>query len=136
MLQPRRTKHRKQFRPKTKEGPSRGGNFVAFGEFGLKAVHSGNVSSRQIEAGRKAMTHFTKRGGRIWIRIFPDRPITRKPPETRMGGGKGDLLEYVAPVQTGRIVFEMGGIPEVTAREAMRLAANKLSIKCRVVGRK
>ena len=136
MLQPRRTKHRKQFRPKTKEKLSRGGNFVAFGDFGLKAVNSGNVSSRQIEAGRKAMTHFTKRGGRIWIRIFPDRPITKKPPETRMGGGKGDLFEYVAPVQTGRIVFEMGGMPEAIAREAMRLAANKLPIKCRVVGRR
>lgn len=136
MLQPRRTKFRKQFRAKTKEGPARSGNFVAFGEFGLRATSSGNVSSRQIEAGRKAMTHFTKRGGRIWIRIFPDRPTTKKPPETRMGGGKGDFHEYVAPVQTGRIIFEMGGIPEDIAREAMRLAAQKLSVTCRVVGRK
>lgn len=136
MLQPRRTKFRKQFRPKTKEGPSRGGNYVAFGEFGLKAMASANITSRQIEAGRKAMTHFTKRGGRIWIRIFPDRPTTRKPPETRMGGGKGDLHEYVAPVQTGRIIFEMGGVSEVVAKEAMRLAANKLPIKCRMVERR
>ncbi len=136
MLTPRRTKYRKQFRPKTKDGLSRGGNYVAFGEFGLRAMSSGNISSRQIEAGRKAMTHFTKRGGRIWIRIFPDRPITRKPPETRMGGGKGDLLEYVAPVHTGRIIFEMGGVPEVIAREALRLASNKLSVNCRVVERK
>ncbi len=136
MLTPRRTKFRKQFRAKTKEAPARAGNYVAFGDFGLRTTHSGNISSREIEAGRKAMTHFTKRGGRIWIRIFPDRPTTKKPPETRMGGGKGDLHEYVAPVQTGRIVFEMGGIPEDIAREAMRLAANKLSIKCKVVTRR
>lgn len=136
MLTPRRLKFRKSFRPKTKEAPARGGNYVAFGEFGLKAMQSGNISSRQIEAGRKAMTHFTKRGGRIWIRIFPDRPITRKPPETRMGGGKGDLHEYVAPVQTGRIMFEMGGVPEEIAKEAMRLAAQKLSLKCSFVTRK
>lgn len=135
MLTPRRTKYRKQFRPKTKEQPSRSGNKVSFGEFGLRAMESGNISSRQIEAGRKAMTHFTKRGGRIWIRIFPDRPTTRKPPETRMGGGKGDLYEYVAPVYTGRMIFEMGGVPEDIAREALRLAANKLSVKCRVVER-
>lgn len=136
MLSPRRTKHRKQFRPKTKEGLARGGTQVSFGEFGLKAMNSGNVSARQIESGRKAMTHFTKRGGRIWIRIFPDRPTTRKPPETRMGGGKGDLHEYVAPVQTGRIMFEMGGVSQDVAKEAMRLAAHKLPIKCRFVGRR
>lgn len=136
MLTPRRTKFRKQFRPKTVEGPARGGTKVSFGEFGLRAMSSGNISSRQIEAGRKAMTHFTKRGGRIWIRIFPDRPITRKPPETRMGGGKGDLLEYVAPVQTGRIMFEMGGVTESIAKEAMRLAAQKLSVKCKFVSRR
>lgn len=136
MLTPRRLKFRKSFRPKTKEGPARGGNYVAFGEFGLRAMQSGNISSRQIEAGRKAMTHFTKRGGRIWIRIFPDRPITKKPPETRMGGGKGDLHEYVAPVQTGRIMFEMGGVPQDIAKEAMRLAAQKMSIKCSFVTRK
>lgn len=136
MLQPRRTKFRKQFRPKTKEKPARSGNYVAFGEYGLRTMHSGNISAREIEAGRKAMTHFTKRGGRIWIRIFPDKPTTRKPPETRMGGGKGDFHEYVAAVHTGRVVFEMGGVPAETAKEAMRLAANKLSIKCRIVGRK
>ena len=136
MLTPRRTKFRKQFRPKTKEAPSRAGNYVSFGEFGLKAMASGNISSRQIEAGRKAMTHFTKRGGRIWIRIFPDRPITKKPPETRMGGGKGDLQGYVAPVQTGRVLFEMGGVSEEIAKEAMRLAAQKLPVKCRFVSRR
>lgn len=135
MLTPRRLKYRKHFRPKTKEKPARGGHYVAFGEFGLKAMASGNISSRQIESGRKAMTHFTKRGGRIWIRIFPDSPITRKPPETRMGGGKGDLHEYVAPVNTGRIIFEMSGVPEDIAKEAMRLAANKLPIKCKFVVR-
>lgn len=136
MLQPRRTKFRKQFRPKTKEGSSRGGAKISFGEFGLQAQQSGNVSSRQIESGRKAITHFIKRGGRVWIRIFPDRPITRKPPETRMGGGKGDLIGYVAPVQTGRIVFEMSGIPEDVAKEALRLAGNKLPIKCRFVAKR
>ena len=136
MLTPRRTKYRKQFRPKTVEAPAKGGTKVSFGEYGLRAMSSGNISSRQIEAGRKAMTHFTKRGGRIWIRIFPDRPLTRKPPETRMGGGKGDFLEFVAPVQTGRIMFEMGGVPEATAKEAMRLAAQKLSVKCKFVTRR
>lgn len=133
MLTPRRTKFRKQFRPKTKEGATRGGAKISFGEFGLQAQQSGNVSNRQIESGRKAITHFIKRGGRVWIRIFPDRPITRKPPETRMGGGKGDLVGYVAPVQTGRIVFEMGGVSEEVAKEALRLAGNKLPIKCRFV---
>lgn len=129
MLTPRRTKYRKQFKPKLTEGVAYKGSKVSFGEFGLRAEGSGNISARQIEAARKAITHFTKRGGRIWIRIFPDRPITKKPPETRMGGGKGDIFQYVAPVKHGRILFEMSGIPEEVAKQALRLAAYKLPIK-------
>jgi len=135
MLTPRRTKYRKQFKPKVSGQLAFAGGKVSFGEFGLRAEGSGNISSRQIEAARKSITHFTKRGGRIWIRIFPDRPITRKPPETRMGGGKGDLHEYVAPVKVGRILFEMGGVPEEVAKEALRLASHKLPLKSRFVKR-
>lgn len=129
MLTPRRTKYRKTFRPKTAPGFALKGNYLSFGEFGLKADDSGNISSRQIESARKAITHFTKRGGRMWIRIFPDHPRTKKPPETRMGGGKGDLHEYVAPVHSGRILFEMGGVPEAIAQEALRLASHKLPVR-------
>ena len=129
MLTPRRTKYRKQFKPKVDGKLSLKGNTVSFGEFGLRAEETGNVSSRQIEAARKAITHFTKRGGRVWIRIFPDRPLTKKPPETRMGGGKGDIHEYVAPVKIGRVMFEMGGITEDIAKEALRLASHKLPLK-------
>lgn len=128
MLTPRRLKHRKQFRPDI-TGVAWRGNKLAFGEFGLRAAVSGKLSSRQIEAARKAMTHFIKRGGRVWIRIFPDVPVTKKPPETRMGGGKGDLFEYVAPIKTGRIMFEMSGVPEDIAKEALRLASYKLPVK-------
>lgn len=128
MLMPRRAKHRKSFRGKRTGIATRGVN-IDFGEFGLKAMTCGWVSSRQIEAARRALTHYVKRGGRIWIRIFPDKPVTRKPPETRMGSGKGDLHEYVAVVRPGRILFEMGGIPEVDAREAMRLASAKLPVR-------
>ncbi len=135
MLTPRRTKYRKQFKPKITGKIAYLGSRVSFGEFGLRAENAGNISSRQIEAARKSITHFTKRGGRIWIRIFPDRPITKKPPETRMGGGKGDIHEYVAPVKLGRIMFEMAGVPEDIAREALRLAAYKLPIKSRFVKR-
>ena len=135
MLTPRRTKYRKQFKPKVKGQVALAGTRVSFGEFGLRAEGSGNVSSRQIEAARKSITHFTKRGGRIWIRIFPDRPITRKPPETRMGGGKGDIYEYVAPVKMGRVMFEMAGISEQVAKEALRLAAHKLPIKSSFIKR-
>ncbi|HVT01585.1 MAG TPA: 50S ribosomal protein L16 [Patescibacteria group bacterium] len=129
MLTPRRTKYRKQFKPKVAGQIAFAGNHVSFGEYGLRAEGSGNISSRQIEAARKSITHFTKRGGRIWIRIFPDRPITKKPPETRMGGGKGDLHEFVAPVKLGRVLFEMAGVPEDVAKEALRLASYKLPIK-------
>ena len=106
---------------------------VNFGEYGLKALDSGWVTSRQIEAARRAMTHYTKRGGRIWIRIFPDKPITKKPAETRMGSGKGDVSEYVAVVKSGRILFEMGAVAADIAKEALRLASHKLPIKTRFV---
>jgi large subunit ribosomal protein L16 len=128
MLMPRRAKHRKSFRGKRTGIATRGVN-IDFGEFGLQATTCGWVSSRQIEAARRALTHYVKRGGRIWIRIFPDKPVTRKPPETRMGSGKGDIHEYVAVVRPGRILFEMGGIPQVDAQEAMRLAAAKLPVR-------
>lgn len=127
-LTPRKTKYRKQFKPKPK-GITFAGNSLSFGEYGLKAKEAGNLSSRQIEAARRAATHYIKRGGMLWIRIFPDRPITKKPPETRMGGGKGDIHEYVAPVKVGRVIFEMSGIAENIAKEALRLASHKLSIK-------
>lgn len=134
MLVPKRAKFRKQFRGSMGRIDTRGTQ-VSFGEYGLKALDSGWVTSRQIEAARRAMTHYTKRGGRIWIRIFPDKPVTKKPAETRMGGGKGDVVGYVSVVKTGRILFEMGAISEDIAREAMRLAAHKLPIKTRFVQR-
>lgn len=129
MLTPRRTKYRRQFKPKPK-GVSSSGNNLSFGEFGLRSMEAGNISSKEIEAARRAITHYIKRGGRLWIRIFPDRPITKKPPETRMGGGKGDIHEYVAPVRIGRMLFEMSGISDTIAKEALRLASHKLSVKC------
>lgn len=132
MLAPKRAKHRKQFRGK-RGGKATRGSEVSFGEYGLKAMTVGWVGSRQIEAARKALTHSTRRGGRIWIRIFPDKPITKKPPETRMGSGKGDVSEYVAVVKPGRVLFEMAGIPLVGAREAMRLAAAKLPVMTKFV---
>jgi large subunit ribosomal protein L16 len=132
MLQPARTKYRKQFRGK-RRGLSIRGSTVSFGTCGLLAMSAGWVNSRQIEAARRAMTHFTKRGGRIWIRIFPDKPVSKKPPETRMGSGKGDVAEYVAVVRPGRIMFEMGGIAESEAKEAMRLAAAKLPIRSKFI---
>ncbi len=128
MLAPRRAKHRKAFRGK-RTGISVRGSTVDFGEYGLKAVTAGWVTSRQIEAARRALTHSTRRGGRIWIRIFPDKPVTHKPPETRMGSGKGDVFEYVAVVRPGRILFEMGGISHEQAVESLRLAAAKLPVR-------
>lgn len=132
MLQPARTKFRKQFRGK-RRGIATRGNLVSFGTCGLQATSAGWVNSRQIEAARRAMTHFTKRGGKIWIRIFPDKPITKKPPETRMGSGKGDVAEYVSVVRPGRMMFEMGGIPVDQAKEAMRLASAKLPVKSKFI---
>ncbi len=108
---------------------------MSFGDFGLKAMTAGWVSSRQIEAARRALTHSIRRGGRIWIRIFPDKPITKKPPETRMGSGKGDVAEYVSVVRPGRMMFEMSGVGREAAAEAMRLAAIKLPIRTKFVSR-
>lgn len=132
MLAPKRAKYRKAFRGK-RRGKAYRGSEVDFGEFGLKAMTVGWVGSRQIEAARRALTHYTKRGGRIWIRIFPDKPITKKPPETRMGSGKGDVAEYVAVVKPGRIMFEMAGVSLEMAREAMRLASMKLPVRTKFV---
>lgn len=128
MLTPRRIKYRNQFKPR-QHGISYKGNQLAFGEFGLRAEQVGNLSSKQLEAGRRAITHFIKRGGRLWIRVFPDLPVSKKPPETRMGGGKGELHEYIVQVKLGRIIYEMSGIDEQTAKEALRLAAHKLPMK-------
>jgi len=128
MLQPKRTKYRKTFRGK-RRGMAQRCNKIDFGEFALKATTCDWVSARQIEAARKAMTHFTKRGGRVFIRIFPDKPITKKPPETRMGSGKGDIFEYVCVVKPGRVMFEMSGVTKEQAKEAMRLAAMKLPVR-------
>src|SRR5437016_7078222 len=124
MLVPRRVKYRKQMRGKMK-GNAHSGTRVSFGEFGLQSQGEAWVSSRQIEAARRAITHYTARGGRLWIRIFPDKPITKKPPEVRMGSGKGDVHEYVAPVKAGRILFEMGGVSAEVAKAALRLASFK-----------
>lgn len=132
MLAPKRAKYRKSFRGKQR-GKSLRGAEVNFGDFGLKATSSGWVSSRQIEAARRALTHSIRRGGRVWIRIFPDKPITKKPAETRMGGGKGDVSEYVAVVRPGRVLFEMAGVGIDPAREAMRLASAKLPIRTKFV---
>ncbi len=114
-------------------GVSIRGSNVDFGQFGLRAMTAGWVSSRQIEAARRALTHYIRRGGRVWIRIFPDKPVTKKPPETRMGSGKGDVHEFVSVVRPGRIVFEMAGITKDMAEEAMRLAAAKLPIRTKFV---
>lgn len=115
------------------KGTSARGSTIAFGEYALKAQGSGWLTSRQIEAARRSITHFTQRGGRVWIRVFPDKPISKKPPETRMGGGKGDVFEYVAVVKPGRILFEMGGVAKDMAEAAMRLASFKLPIKTRFI---
>jgi len=132
MLVPKRAKHRKQFRG-TMRGKSFAGSELNFGDFGLKAMSCGWISSRQIESARKTMTHFTQKGGRVWIRIFPDKPVTHKPPETRMGVGKGDVTGYVAVVRPGRILFEMGGIPKEMALEAIKRAGDKLPIRTKYI---
>jgi large subunit ribosomal protein L16 len=135
MLTPRRVKYRKQMRDKMK-GSAHAGVALSFGDYGLAAMNMGWISSRQIEAARRSITHYTQRGGRIWIRIFPDKPITKKPPEVRMGGGKGDVHEYVAPVKEGRMLFEMSGVSKEVAFEALRLASHKLPVKTKVVAKK
>lgn len=135
MLQPKRTKHRKMMKGRNR-GLSHRGNKVDFGEYGLKAVSRGRLSARQIEAARRAMTRHVKRGGKIWIRVFPDKPITQKPLEVRQGKGKGNVEYWVALVQPGRIMFEMEGVPEDTAREAFRLASAKLPFSTTFVKRR
>lgn len=132
MLVPKRAKYRKQMRG-TMKGNAYRGTKISFGEFGLLSEGTGWISARQIEAARRAITHYTQRGGRVWIRIFPDKPITKKPTETRMGSGKGDVYEFVARVAPGRVLFEMGGVTKDVAFAALRLAAHKLSVKSRII---
>lgn len=132
MLTPKRTKYRKQFRGNLK-GRAYKGIKVSFGDYGLISEGNGWISAREIEAARRAITHYTQRGGRVWIRIFPDKPITKKPAEVRMGGGKGDVEEYVAPVKMGRVLFEMAGVPKEIAHEALRLASHKIGVKTKIV---
>lgn len=134
MLMPKRVKYRRVHRGRMK-GQAHRGNTITYGEYGLQALEPAWVTSNQIEAARRAMTRYVKRGGNIWIKIFPDKPVTEKPAETRMGSGKGAPEYWVAVVKPGRILFEMGGVSEEEAREAMRLAAHKLSIKTKFVTR-
>lgn len=134
MLMPKRVKYRRHQRGRMK-GISKGGTRIDFGEYGLQALEPKWVTSQQIEAARVAMTRHVKRGGKIWIKIFPHKPVTAKPAETRMGKGKGSPEYWVAVVKPGRIMFELAGVPEETAREAMRLAAQKLPLKCKFVKR-
>ena len=134
MLMPKRTKFRKQHRGK-RRGVAQSGNSVAFGDFGLQAQSNGWVDARQIEAARRAITGTLRRGGKVWIRIFPDKPVTRKPIETRMGKGKGNVEEWVAVVRRGRVLFEIAGVSEDAARAAFRHAHHKLSVKTKVISR-
>jgi large subunit ribosomal protein L16 len=134
MLVPKRVKHRKQHRL-NRRGMAKGGTAIAFGDYGLQAVEPSWVTNRQIEAARIAMTRYIKRGGKVWITIYPDHPVTKKPAETRMGSGKGSPEWWVAVVKPGRVMFELSGVPEPVAAEAMRLAAHKLPMKCKFVKR-
>ena len=134
MLMPKRVKHRKQMRGRMK-GKAQRGNFLAYGDFGLVATQPGWITSNQIEAARQAMTRYTKRGGQVWIKIFPDKPVTAKPAETRMGSGKGAPEYWVAVVKPGRVLFEIKGVSEEVACEALRLASHKLPIKSKVLKR-
>ncbi len=134
MLVPKRAKFRKQHRGRMK-GEAHAGTRISFGEYGLMSEQMGWISARQIESARRAITHYTQRGGRIWIRIFPDKPISKKPAEVRMGGGKGDVAEFVAPVKKGRVLFEMAGVPKETAFAALRLASHKLNVKTTIIER-
>jgi large subunit ribosomal protein L16 len=132
MLAPKRAKYRKQQKGRIR-GKAHAGVKISFGEYGLLAETRGAVTSRQIEAARRAITHYTQRGGRLWIRIFPDKPITKKPAEVRMGGGKGDVFEFVAQIKPGRMLFEMGGVTKEVAFAALRLASYKLDVKTKIV---
>jgi len=134
MLLPKKTKFRKQFRGReTVRGKAWVGSNLSFGEFGLKALTGGLLTSRQIEAARKAIMHFTKRSGKLWIRVFPDKPISKKPGETRMGGGKSPVDHYAAVVKVGRMIFELSGVSEEQAKEALRRAGQKLPLRTKVV---
>ncbi len=134
MLMPKRVKHRKQFRG-SMAGKATRGNRITNGEYGIVAMEPAWVKSNQIEAARVAMTRYIKRGGQVWIKIFPDKPVTAKPAETRMGSGKGALEYWVAVVKPGRVLFEIAGVPESVAKEALRLATHKLPVKCKIVSR-
>ena len=134
MLIPKRTKYRKQHRP-VRRGMSKGGNEIAFGDFGIQALAPAYVTNRQIEAARIAMTRYIKRGGKVWINVYPDRPMTKHPAESRMGSGKGTPEWWVANIKPGRVLFELSGVPEEVAREAMRLAIHKLPMKARFISR-
>ena len=134
MLQPKKTKYRKQMKLRNR-GNAKAGTKVSFGEYGLKAVTRGRITARQIEAARRAITRSIKRGGKVWIRIFPDKPVSKKPLEVRMGGGKGNVEYWVAQVQPGRVLYEIEGIPEDQARDAMKLAAAKLPVQTTFVTR-
>ncbi len=134
MLQPRRVKHRKHHRGRMR-GKAMTGNTIAFGEYGLQSLQPAWIDARQIEAARRAMTHEMRRGGKVWIRVFPDKPVTAKPAETRMGKGKGAPEKWVAVVKPGRILFEIAGVDEDVAKEALRLAAHKLPVRTKVVQR-
>lgn len=132
LMQPKRTKYRKAFKG-TRGGIATRGNSLAFGTFGIKATEAGWISARQLEAARRAMANYTQRGGRIWIRVFPDKPITKHPAESRMGSGKGDVEGYVAVVKPGQLIFEMGAVTKNIAEEALRLASHKLPIDTKIV---
>jgi large subunit ribosomal protein L16 len=134
MLQPKRTKFRKQMKGRNR-GLAQVGNRVSFGEYGLKATTRGFITARQIEAARRAITRYVKRGGKLWIRVFPDKPMTKKPVEVRMGKGKGNVEYWVAPIQPGRVLYEIRGVSEELAREAFRLAAAKLAVRTTFVSR-
>ena len=134
MLLPKRVKYRKVQRGRMTGAASRG-NKVSYGEYGIQALEPGWITGNQIEAARIAMTRYTKRGGKVWIKIFPDKPITEKPAETRMGSGKGSPEYWVAVVKPGRVMFEIAGVSEETAREALRLASHKLPVKCKIVAK-
>jgi large subunit ribosomal protein L16 len=134
MLSPKKVKYRKQMKGNLK-GTAQSGSDVSFGDFGMQIVESGHISARQIEAARMAITRHVKRAGKLWIRVFPDKPITKKPLETRMGHGKGAVEGWVAVVLRGRVIYELGGIPEDVAREAFRLAGHKLPLEARVITR-
>jgi len=133
-LMPKKSKFRKMQKGRNR-GKATRGNTVSEGEYGIQAVEAGLITGNQIEAARVAMTRFIKRGGKVWIKVFPDKPITKKPAETRMGKGKGNVEYWVAAVKPGRVMFEIAGVPEETAREALRLAMNKLSVKTKFVAR-